>query len=170
MKLYDGLRKFVESSLKFNKEGTKQVEQPLIYEFEFELRKKGYILEKEIQDNGNTNLVYLVSHKGRREGVMMSEADDHSVIAYVSYPLDFSGVPYHLVDQIVREMQEKVNTDLGHVMYVPEIGSVNYLHHFCRKHFYPYEDLGAQLVTLFEQEVEMALDVFKEVADKYGLQ
>ena len=65
MKLYDGLRKFVESSLNFNKEGTKQVEQPLIHKFEIELRKKGYILEKEIQDNGNTNLVYLVSHKGR---------------------------------------------------------------------------------------------------------
>ena len=78
-------------------------------------------------------------------------------------------MPHHLVDQIVREMQEKVNIDLGHVMYVPEIRSVNYLHHFCRKHFYPYEDLGAQLVALFEQEVEIALDVFNEVVDKYRL-
>ena len=47
MKLYDGLRKFVESSLNFNKEGTKQVEQPLIYEFDLELRKKGYLIKED---------------------------------------------------------------------------------------------------------------------------
>lgn len=169
IKLSDGLRSVVESSSKPNKQVAAKVTQPLIDEFEMALREKGYILKKEVQNNGSAILVYMASHKGTREGVMMSATDDHSVVAYVTYPVDFSGVPNHFVDQIVKEMQERVNTNLGHVMYVAEIKSVNYLHHFYRNHFYPYEDLGAQLISLFEQEVELALDVFKETAKKYGL-
>ena len=100
---------------------------------------------------------------------MMVEVDDDSVLAYVSYPLDLSGIPNDLTDQIVREIQEQVITGMGHVIYVPENESINYLHEFCRIHFYPYEDLGEQLVSLFEQEVELALDAVKEVAKKYEL-
>lgn len=167
--LYDALQTVVKRDTYLAEAVTTKIEQPLIDEFEVALRENGYIFHKENQDNGTTNLVYLVSHKGTREGVMMSEAENNSVIAYITYPLDFSGIPNHFVDQIVREIQERVNTGLGHVMYVAELGAVHYLHHFYRNHFYPYEDLGAQLISLFEQEVELALDVFKETAKKYGL-
>lgn len=169
MKLYDGVRKFVESSLYSNTQTVKPVEQPLIHEFEAALRENGYILHKTIDDEGSTNLAYMIFNEGIRAGVMMVEVDDDSVLAYVRYPLDLSGIPNDLTDQIVREIQEQVITDMGHVIYVPENESINYLHEFCRIHFYPYEDLGEQLVSLFEQEVELALDAFKEVAKKYEL-
>lgn len=168
MKLYDGLRKFVESSSHANAQSTKPVEQPLIHEFEAALRENGYILHKTIDDEGSTNLAYMIFNEGTRTGVMMVEVDDDSVLAYVRYPLDLNGIPKDLTDQIVREIQEQVITDMGHVIYVPESESINYLHEFCRIHFYPYEDLGAQLISLFEQEVELALNAFKEVAKKYG--
>lgn len=169
MKLYDGVRKFVESSSHSNTQTAKPVEQPLIHEFEAALRENGYILHKTIDDEGSTNLAYMIFNEGTRTGVMMVEVDDDSVLAYVSYPLDLSGIPNDLTDQIVREIQEQVITGMGHVIYVPENESINYLHEFCRIHFYPYEDLGEQLVSLFEQEVELALDAVKEVAKKYEL-
>lgn len=169
MKPSDGLRAVVDSSTQTSEDITIRIEPPLIDEFEMILKRKGYPVTRCNGENRPTALVYCVLYKGTIQNVAMVEEKDGSVTAFVVYPIDCSNMPVNLVYQIAGGMQETMNLGLGSVTCNPEIGEVHYVHRFHRKQFYPYEDLAEQIISLFEQEVEIALDVFKETAKKYGL-
>ena len=169
MKLSDGLRAVVGGSTQTSKELTIRIEPPLIDEFEMILKRKSYPVTRCSIESRQTALVYCMLHKGTVQNVVMVEENDGSITAFVVYPIDFSKMPIYLAHQIAGGMQETMNLGLGSVTYKPERGEVHYVHRFHRKQFYPYEDLADQMISLFEQEVEIALDVFKETARKYGL-
>lgn len=169
MKPSDGLRAVVDSSRQTSEDITIRIEPPLIDEFERVLKRKGYPLTRCNTESKQTALVYCVLHKGTIQNVAMVEEKDGSVTAFVVYPIDCSNMPVNLVYQIAGGMQETMNLGLGSVTCNPEIGEVHYVHRFHRKQFYPYKDLAEQIISLFEQEVEIALDMFKETAKKYGL-
>jgi len=169
MKQSDGLRAAVDSSMQTSEDVTIRIEPSLIDEFEMVLKRKGYPVTRCNMESRQTALVYCVLHKGTVQNVVMVEENDGSITAFVLYPIDFSNMPIHLAHQIAGGMQDTMNLGLGSVTYKPERGEVHYVHRFHRKQFYPYEDLAEQIISLFEQEVEIALDVFKETAKKYGL-
>ena len=169
MKLSDGLRAVVDGSTQTSEELTIRIEPPLIDEFEMILKRKGYPVTRCNGKNRLTALVYCMFHQGTVQNVAMVEEKDGSVVAFVVYPIDCSKMPVNLVYKIAEVMQETMNLGLGSVGCKHEKGEVQYVHRFHRKQFYPYEDLAEQIISLFEQEVAIALDVFKETAKKYGL-
>ena len=169
MKLSDGLQAVVDGSTQTSEDVTIGIEPPLINEFERILKQKGYPVTRCNGQNRLTALVYCVLHKGTVQNVGMVEEKDGSITAFVIYPIDCSNIPVNLVHQIAGVLQEMMNLGLGSVTCNPKKGEVHYVHRFHRKQFYPYEDLAEQIISLFEQEVEIALDVFKETAKKYGL-
>lgn len=169
MKQSDGLRAAVDSSMQTSEDVTIRIEPSLIDEFEMVLKRKGYPVTRCNMESRQTALVYCMLHKGTVQNVGMVEEKDGSVTAFVIYPIDCSNMPVNLVHQIAGVLQETMNLGLGSVTCNPKKGEVHYVHRFHRKQFYPYEDLAEQIISLFEQEVEMALDVFKETAKKYGL-
>lgn len=169
MKLSDGLRAVVDSSTQTSEDIIITIEPPLLDEFGMILKRKGYPVTRYNGKNRLTALVYCMLHKSTVHNVAMVEEKDGSVTAFMVYPIDFGNMPVNLVHQIVGGMQETINLGLGSVTYKPEIGEIHYVHRYHRKQFYPYEDLAEQIISLFEQEVEIALDVVKETAKKYGL-
>lgn len=169
MKPFDGLRSFMESNSKPNEEVTTKETIPLISELERVWEEKGELEKTYLENTGATVLMHYIPFKDYLYRILIIEETGQSVDGYVSHPMDFEGMAPDVIEQILKETEKLMNLSHGRIEYAAEIRLVHYIHHFHRTHFYPYEDLPEQLISLFEQEAEIVLNVFEEIVEKYGL-